>query len=128
MTEMIQMPAISRKRKMIGLWALRVLVGVAFVAAGVPKLLGAPVMVELFAKVGAGQWLRVVTGMLEVGGAVGLFVPRFTIYAAALLAAVMAAAIVSHLTVLGGNPATPIVLLLLTGTIAWLSRDTRGTW
>ena len=81
-------------------------------------------MVAMFAKIGFGQWFRILTGLLEVTGAIGLFVPRFTIYAASLLAAVMVGAIGFHLTILGGNPGPPIVLLLLASSIIWLSKKT----
>jgi putative oxidoreductase len=78
----------------------------------------------MFAKIGFGQWFRILTGLLEVTAAIALFIPRYTLYAAATLAVVMASAIGFHLTILGGNPVTPIVLLLLTSLIAWLSKST----
>ena len=108
----------------IALWVLRVLVGLAFLGAGGSKLAGVPAMVEMFEKVGLGQGFRILTGALEVLGAVGLFIPRFAFYAACLLALVMIGAVGFHLAKLGGNPAPPIVLLLLVGTIAWLTRHT----
>ena len=37
-----------------------------FLAAGVPKLLGAPVMVQMFNAIGIGQWFRYLTGSIEV--------------------------------------------------------------
>jgi len=103
-----------------------VLVGLAFLAAGGSKLAGAPTMVEIFAKIGFGQWFRILTGLLEVAGAVGLFVPRWTVSAAALLAVVMVGAIGLHLTILGGNPAAPILLLILAALIIWLHRSKLG--
>ena len=109
---------------MIALWVLRVGVGLAFLAAGGSKLAGAPAMVAMFAKIGFGQWFRILTGSLEVAGAVGLFVPRFAVYAASLLAVVMVGAIGFRLTILGGNPGPPIVLLLLSTSIVWLSKRT----
>lgn len=114
----------QKKRKTIALWVLRVVVGLAFLAAGGSKLAGAPAMVEMFAKIGFGQWFRILTGLLEVAGAIGLFVPRLVVYAASLLAVVMVGAIGFHLTTLGGNPGPPIVLLLLASSIVWLSRKT----
>jgi len=42
---------------------------VAFIGAGGTKLVGVPAMVEMFGKVGLGQWFRYVTGVLEVAGA-----------------------------------------------------------
>jgi len=79
-------------------------------------------MVAIFAKIGFGHWLRILTGLLEVVGTIGLFVPRFTFFAASLLAAVMVGAVGFHLALLGGNPAPPIVLLILAVVTAWLSK------
>lgn len=103
-------------------WALSGLAAVAFLAAGGSKLAGAPAMVDMFAKIGAGQWFRYLTGALEVFGAVALFVPRTAFYGALLLAIVMAGAIVTHLAVLGGSPIPALVLLVIVGTVAWLRR------
>jgi uncharacterized membrane protein YphA (DoxX/SURF4 family) len=114
----------QKKGEMIALWVLRVVVGLAFLAAGGSKLAGAQPMVAMFAKIGFGQWFRILTGLLEMTAAIGLFIPRYTLYAAATLAVVMASAIGFHLTILGGNPLPPIVLLLLTSLIAWLSKST----
>ena len=112
----------QKKGKMIALWLLRVVVSLAFLAAGGSKVAGAPAMVAMFAKIGFGQWFRILTGSLEVAGAIALFVPRFTVYAASLLAVVMVCAIGFHLTRLGGNPVPPIVLLLLAMLTVWLSK------
>jgi putative oxidoreductase len=111
------------KGKTIALWVLRVLVGLAFLGAGWSKLAGTSEMVAVFTKIGFGQGFRVITGLLEVAGAIGLFVPRLTTYAALLLAAVMIGAVGFHLTTLGGNPTPPIVLLLLSALIAFLSNS-----
>ena len=116
------MDSTPQRGKAIALWILKIALGLAFVAAGFSKLAGAPPMVAIFAKIGFGQWLRIITGLLEVAGAIGLFVPRFTFFAASLLAAVMAGAVGFHLTMLGGNPTPPIVLLLLALVAAWLSK------
>jgi putative oxidoreductase len=114
----------QKKAKMIALWVLRVVVGLAFLTAGGSKLAGAPAMVAMFAKIGFGQWFRILTGLLEVAGAIGLFVPRLAVYAASMLAVVMVGAIGFHLTRLGGNPVPPIALLLLAILIVWLSKTT----
>jgi putative oxidoreductase len=105
-------------------WVLQGLAAAAFLAAGGSKLAAAPAMVEIFAKLGAGQWFRYLTGTLEVIGAVALLVPRATFYGAALLTTVMIGAIVAHLAVLGGSPIPALVLLVIVGTIAWLRRPT----
>ena len=105
-------------------WALQGLAAVAFLAAGGSKLAAAPAMVDMFAKIGAGQWFRYLTGALEVFGAVSLLVPRAAFYGALLLAMVMVGAIVTHLAVLGGSPIPALVLLVIVGTVAWLRRPT----
>jgi putative oxidoreductase len=122
----IEMAMRQKEGKMITLWLLRIVVGLAFLAAGGSKLAGAPAMIAMFAKIGFGQWLRILTGLLEVTAAIGLFIPRYTLYAAATLAVVMASAVGFHLTILGGNPFPAIVLLLVTSLIAWLSKAPHG--
>ncbi len=57
-------------------WVLQVLTGCLFLFAGASKLFGVAEMVNFFAQVGFGQWLRYVLGVLEVGSAVTLFFPR----------------------------------------------------
>src|ERR1700751_4665731 len=76
-------------------WVLQGLAALALLGAGGSKLAGAPAMVEMFARLGAGQWFRYLTGTLEVIGAVALLVPRATFYGAVLLATVMIGAIVT---------------------------------
>ena len=115
-------PADSGKVRLVTLWILSGLVALAFLGAGGAKLAGAAAMVQLFDQVGRGQWFRYFTGLLEVAGAVGLLIPRYAFYAAGLLAVVMVGAIIAHLTILGTSPAVPIVLLVLSGSIAWLRK------
>jgi uncharacterized membrane protein YphA (DoxX/SURF4 family) len=116
------LPANSGKVRLITLWILSGLLALAFLGAGGAKLAGAAAMVQLFGKVGLGQWFRYFTGMLEVAGAIGLLISRYAFYAAILLALVMVGAIIAHITVLGTSPAAPIVLLALSGTIAYLRK------
>jgi len=115
----------SSKRRTVGLWVLRGLLAAAFIAAGGAKLAGVPAMVEIFEKVGVGQWFRLVTRLLEMIGAILLLIPRLTFYGAALLLTVMVGAVTAHLTVLGGNPAPALILLVLNAVTAWLTRETR---
>jgi putative oxidoreductase len=121
-TAIPQVPAVPSKVLNITLWIFQILAALAFLAAGGSKLAGATPMVAVFAKIGVGQWFRYLTGLLEVVGAIGLFVPRFTFYAASLLAVIMVCAVIAHLAILGGPPVAPLVLLLLTGTVAFIRR------
>jgi uncharacterized membrane protein YphA (DoxX/SURF4 family) len=116
------LPVASSKGRLISLWILSGLLALAFIAAGGGKLAGIAVMVDLFAKVGLGQWFRYFTGLLEVVGGIGLLFPRYAFYAAILLAIVMVGAVVAHVTVLGGSPAPAFMLLVLSGIIAFLRK------
>jgi putative oxidoreductase len=65
-----------------------------------------------------------VTGTLEAISTVLLLVPSLARFGALALAATMVGAILTHLFIIGGNPAVPIALLAATLTIAWVrSRD-----
>jgi uncharacterized membrane protein YphA (DoxX/SURF4 family) len=116
------LPAASGKGRQITLWTLSGFVALAFLAAGSAKLTGAAAMVEVFDKVGFGQWFRYFTGLLEVVAAIGLLTSRYAFHAAVLLATVMVGAVIAHLTVLGNSPAAPALLLVLSGTIAYLRK------
>ena len=110
--------AVSRSWN-IALWILQILAAAAFLAAGSAKLLGNPLMVIMFAQIGAGDWLRYVTGAIEVGSAVLLVIPRTAFYGAALLVCTMIGAVLTHLFLIGGNPVPASVLLLIVATVAW---------
>lgn len=83
------------------LLAIRVLLTLAFVAAGIAKLLGVQMMVDEFGMLGIGQWFRYVTGLIEVVSAILLWVPGLTVFGAALEVCVVAGALVAHIFVLG---------------------------
>src|SRR4030081_77430 len=117
-----ELSTVSGKGRVITLWILSGLGALAFIAAGGAKLAGAAVMVDLFGKVGLGQWFRYFTGLLEVAAGIGLLISRLAFYAAVLLAIVMVGAIIAHVTVLGGPPAPAIVLFVLSGIIAYLRK------
>lgn len=105
------------------LWALRVLLAAYFAYSGI-SLFGDD-FVGKFDRIGSGQWLRYVTGVLEVAGALGLLVPRLCGLAALGLVGVMAGAVVTELVVLG-DPAgavLPAILLGLAAVVAWCRRD-----
>jgi putative oxidoreductase len=116
------LPTDSGKMRLITMWILSGLLALAFLGSGGAKLAGAAAMVELFDKVGRGQWFRYFTGLLEVAGGIGLLIPRYAFYAAGLLAVVMVGAIIANLTVIGISPAAPVVLLVLSGIILWLRK------
>ena len=97
----------------IGLWGVKALLALTYVAAGSAKLGGAAMMVESFGQIGLGQWFRYVTGGLEVIGAVLILIPALAAFGGGLLAVVMVGAIIAHLVVLPGTFVPALVLLLL---------------
>lgn len=105
------------------LWVVQVGLAVLFVPTAWMKLSGSPVMVELFADIGAGQWFRYVVGALELAGAIGLVVPRWCGPAALGLAGVMAGAVVTNIFVLGYSPVVPFVYLMVAAAIAYFRRS-----
>ncbi|KQW58067.1 DoxX family protein [Variovorax sp. Root411] len=103
-------------------WGVRILLALAFGAAGAAKLAGAQQMVQVFDAIGFGQWFRYLTGLVEVGGALLLLVPATGFLGGLLLAATMVCAVAMHLVLIGGNPAPAVVLGLLSGFVAWRLR------
>lgn len=103
--------------------AVKVLLTAAFVAAGVAKLIGAEMMVATFEAVGVGQWFRYVTGLIEVGGAVLLWVRGREAIGAALLLVTMVGAVLAHLLILGPSAIPATVLGLGAAFVLWAHRD-----
>jgi uncharacterized membrane protein YphA (DoxX/SURF4 family) len=101
------------------LWCVQASLALVFVGASWAKLMGQPEMVALFSAVGFGQWLRYVTGILELTGAVLIMVPKTRRIGAALLATVMVGALTAHLYILHVPLTTPGVLLLMSGFVVW---------
>jgi uncharacterized membrane protein YphA (DoxX/SURF4 family) len=117
------MKTVTPRPRLVVSWILQIALAAMFLFSGSLKLTGAPMMVQLFDAIGAGQWFRYLTGTIEVGGAVLLLVPSFALFGALPLAATMIGAILAHLFVVGGSPAIPIVLLAAALGTAWLRRD-----
>jgi hypothetical protein len=102
---------------------LRVLLSVAFIGAGLSKLIGLEMMVAVYDTIGVGQWFRYVTGLIEVGSVVVLWVPGRQVLGAALLACTMVGAILAHLLILGPSPLPAVVLGIISATVVYLHRD-----
>lgn len=81
-----------------GVWALCLLVGAAFVAAGMGKLADATAAGEAFAHFGLPAWLAVFIGTCEVAGGIGLWIPRLSTWAGGGLVIIMLGAGLSHIT------------------------------
>lgn len=117
-------PSRTRNRAAnITLWVVQVVTALAILGAGVSTVTGAAQAMAIFDALGAGDWFRYLTGTLEIGGALGLLIPRLVALAAPALAALWVVAIGTHLFVIGGNPAAAVIFCVLTAGIAWGRRD-----
>lgn len=105
---------------------IRALVSAAFLAAGLAKLAGVAMMVATFETIGWGQWFRYLTGIIEVGAAVLLWVPGMRALAALALVCTMIGAVIAHLAVLGPSPLPAAVLGVLAGLLLWRERGLRA--
>ena len=114
---------LRRPSRRVGAWALQGIVAAAFVAAGSAKLAGVPYMVELFNQIGAGQWFRIITGVVEVTGAIALVFPGLASIGALWIGGTMVFAVATHLFILHTSPVPAIVLGLLNALIVYLRRD-----
>lgn len=82
-------------------WSCRIAAAIILLQTLFFKFTAAPESVYIFTKVGAEPWGRIGSGVVELIAAVLLLTPRFVWLGAILALGVMAAAIVSHLTLLG---------------------------
>ena len=119
-------PASALPVKSIALWVLRVLLAALFLFAAYMKLSSNPMMVSEFETVGLGQWFRYVTGLLELGGAIALLIPKSSLYGAALLLCVDIGAFVAQIGVLHMDWVHTIVIGALLGLTIWLQSGSRA--
>lgn len=106
-----------------GLIILKALIALAFLAAGLAKLAGVEMMVATFEALGFGQWFRYLTGAIEVGSAILLFVPGLQVIGAGLLVCTMIGAILAHLLILGPSAVPALFLGLGALAILYAHRD-----
>ncbi len=109
----------SENVKKYGLLAIKAVLTLAFVAAGFAKLSGQEMMVQTFEAVGVGQWFRYVTGIIEVGAAVLLWVKGMQFIGAGLLVCTMSGAVLAHLFIIGPSAAPAAVLGILSAIVAF---------
>ena len=119
-----QTAAIPRGRvALVALWLTQLGLAAMFMFVGGLKLTGAPELVALFDAIGVRQWLRYVTGTIEVVSAVALLVPAWAAFGALLLIPTMVGAVFTHLFIVGGSAVPATVLLTGSLAIAWARRD-----
>ncbi len=114
------------KPKTVVLHVLRVVLGLFFVLDGVLKLTGISKTVQLFDRIGWGQWFRYFSGLLVlVGGALILLHTRWTLWGAILCAATVGTGALLYAFNLHRDPTLPTAITLLTVTLAALAYPER---
>jgi putative oxidoreductase len=108
-------------------WAIRLgwvriaelALGMLFVVAGSVKLSGMAFMVELFASLGFGQWLRYATALVELAGGALLIAGHLEYLAALALAVIMVGATAASIIVFDRSPIPPGLTLIALVVLAW---------
>ena len=108
-----------RRRQLIALECVEIALAGVFFLVGGAKLLGVHDMVELFHSIGVGQWLRYVTGVLEVVGAAFMVIPLASGASALALGTVMISATLIELFVLRRPPIAAMACLSAHTYVAW---------
>ena len=104
------------------LLAIKILVSVAFLGAGLSKLAGVEMMVNTYKEIGFGQWFRYLTGVIEVGSVILLWLGSKQVFGAVLLVCTMLGAVLTHYFILGPSAVPAIVLGLLSAYILYYYR------
>ena len=80
-------------------WLPRIAIAVAFTAVGSSKFRD-PMWARLFGQIGLGQWLRYLTGVMQITGGILVLIPRTALIGIGLIVSTMIGAVVAWLTVL----------------------------
>jgi uncharacterized membrane protein YphA (DoxX/SURF4 family) len=112
-------------------WLPRIAVAVFFIAiVGIDKLSTDPrgPWVGIFARIGAGQWFRYVTGAVQIVGGLLVLIPRTAVYGATVLACTMIGAVVVQIVVFH-SPASaviPATILIGVAFVGWRAHPRTG--
>lgn len=101
--------------------------GAIFITAGTVKMAGFEMMVELFASLGFGQWLRYVTALLELAGGTLLLTGRLQYLSSLALAVIMVGATGASVVVFDRSPIPPLLTLIALLLDAWMRRPSEET-
>lgn len=102
--------------------------GLLFVYIGWTKLASHSMWVQVFDRIGLGQWFRYVTGTIQIAGGLLLLPPRTRLAGSAMLACTMAGAAAADLFVLNAGPLVIVPLVLCgvaitLGAQAWIGNN-----
>ena len=103
-------------------WALRTVLGLAFILFALMKLSGREAMVAEFDAVGLGQWFRYFTAALELIGGIAVLIPSVSVFGAILMLVVDLGALLAQLTVLHIDWIHTVVIAALIALLIFLQR------
>ncbi len=113
--------------RQIAVRLFRPVLGLFFVADGIIKLTGISQTIEMFDRIGWGQWFRYFTGGVVLLGGLGILVRlRWTFYSAVACAATVGAGALFYVFTLHHDPTLPAVITALTIVLAVLTYAERG--
>ena len=95
--------------------ALRILLALVFLTMGAANLFGNEQAVRMFNEIGLGQWLRYLTGTLQILGGVFVLIPLFSGLGSLILTTLMVGASLFVAVGMPGNALVALVLLILSG-------------
>ena len=125
---MFELPA-GRTPDRIGLiarWVPRIAVSVAFLGLG-PQKFSDRMWIEIFLQIGLGDWLRYLTGSMQIAGAILLLIPRTALAGVLLLGTTMVGAMLAWIFFLG-SPASALFPGILLGIIIAIGINARSTY
>lgn len=115
------------KTKKILFYVLTALVSLVFIMGAYPKLVADPMSVEGFAKAHLPLWFMYFIGVAEVAGAIGLWIPKLSKWAAYGLTIIMVGAIVVTVIFTGVVQAiVPVVIIAILWYINKLSAEKKA--
>ena len=123
---MFEQANLRESRNVLGDWILRGGIALMFIVFGAEKFPAEPgsPWVRLFQQIGAGQWFRYFTGVVEVLGGVLVLIPWTVTAGLAVLAVTMTGAVVILMFVIG-RPADCVfagILLIALTAFGWSRR------
>jgi uncharacterized membrane protein YphA (DoxX/SURF4 family) len=110
----------TRNADAVVVWILSVFLAAVFATTGIAKLIGSePIGLQAAAMRGFPTWIRMIVGIVELTGAIGLLIPSVAAVAAVLLALLMVPATITQW--ISGEPGVfvPVALLVLLLLVAW---------
>ncbi len=102
--------------------ALSIVLGLAFLASGIMKLMDPAAAAAGLAHLGVSVAMAATAGVLEVAGAALVLIPKTRFYGALLLGGTMLGAVITHLAAADFAGIVPAAVLgLVAAAVAWLA-------